>query len=322
MLSGRSGRRSGPRLSIVPIAAGEENQQGSANKISYFNTFAAVDWSGAKSPEKSRAIALAWCQRGSAAPQILEGALKRADVCNWILNRAEQEGRCLIGIDCNFAYAESAGRTQFGESYTYLDLWQAVEDSSRHLPDYFAAGFWEHEFYGQYFWSSGPKPSSFNESCQRLTEARCREKGYGHPESAFKLIGPKQVGKGGLAGMRLLYDLKRKLDSDVCIWPFENNIDTAKLVLAEIYPRLFLNNAGCRSSKIREVSVLNQALLFYKTEGSNDTFTINDHMTDAIISSAALRALSGETGRLPYNIIRPAAMNKMIAVREGWILGV
>lgn len=82
---------------------------------------------------------------------------------------------------------------QFGEMYTYLDLWQAVEDSSCHLPDYFAAGFWEHEFYGQYFWSKGPKPPYFNKSCQRLTEIVCREKGCGHPESPFKLIGPKQA---------------------------------------------------------------------------------------------------------------------------------
>ncbi|MCM2344006.1 MAG: hypothetical protein NDJ24_05540 [Alphaproteobacteria bacterium] len=256
------------------------------------------------------------------APQVLEGALKRTDICNWILSRAEQEGRCLIGIDCNFAYAEGVGILQFGESYTYLDLWQAVEESSRHLPDYFAAAFWEHEFYGRYFWSSGPKPSHFNDSCQRLTEAVCREKGYGHPESPFKLIGPKQVGKGGLAGMRLMYDLKRKLRDDVCIWPFENNMDTAKLVLAEIYPRLFLNGAGCGSSKIREISVLNNALSFYKTESTNDIIIMSDHMTDAIISSAALRALSGETGRFPDNIINPAAMNKMATAREGWILGV
>lgn len=238
------------------------------------------------------------------------------------MSRMEADGRSLIGIDCNFAYSQSIGSQQFGHNYTYMDLWRAVDESSSHLADYFAAGFWEHEIFGAYFWSMGKKPESFDERHQRLTEKLCREKGEGAPESPFKLIGPKQVGKGGLAGMRMLYDLKNKLGKDLCVWPFERHLDEAKVVIAEIYPRLFLTRAGCRVNKIRDLSALNLALAFFKTDAIPPLFAMSDHVTDAIISSAGLRSLSIEGGTIPESILYPSAMSEMIASREGWILGV
>lgn len=256
------------------------------------------------------------------SPHTLPGHLRRIDVAHWIIQRMEMPGRCLIGIDCNFAYAENIGLQQFGVNYTYLDLWRAVEESSCHLPDYFAAGFWEHEIYGKFFWHKGTKPPGFDAVHQRLTELTCREKGHGHPESPFKLIGPKQVGKGGLAGMRLLYDLKRKFGEDICIWPFEDHVDKAKLVLVEIYPRLFLRNAGYMSSKIRGISVLNQALGYFKADPIETSLEMTDHMTDAIISAVGLRMLAADHRKFREDILRPEAMSELIASREGWILGV
>ena len=282
----------------------------------------AIDWSGARSPEKSRAVALAWCDGGDAAPTVIDYPLTRACVREWIAGRVGLSERCLIGIDCNFGYAEETGRAQFGEAYTYLDLWRAVEESSSSLPDYFAQGFWQHEIYGRPFWTSGPRPSHFDAARQRLTERVCREGGYGNPESPFKLIGPKQVGKGGLAGMRVLHSLKHQFGNQICIWPFENHTDQANVVIAEIYPRLFLKTAGFGQAKIRNSTALNHALSFFKSKIVREDMKFSDHMTDAIISSAGLRYLAGSEEEIPDKIARPHQMTGRVAMSEGWILGV
>ena len=66
--------------------------------------------------------------------------------------------------------------------------------------------------------------------------------------------------------MRLAVDLKRKLGRQVCIWPFEDHVDDASLVIVEIYPRLFLKAAGMGSIKIREKENLHKALSFFKSD--------------------------------------------------------
>lgn len=282
----------------------------------------AIDWSGAKFPEKSRALALAWCGKGEDAPTVIEHPLTRSVVRDWIARRVEMAERCLIGIDCNFGYAEEIGVAQFGKDYTYFDLWQAVEDSSKSLPDYFAEGFWQHDVYGHHFWTKGSRPSHFDAARQRVTEHVCREKGYGNPESPFKLIGPKQVGKGGLAGMRVLYSLKQEFGDQICIWPFEKNYDQAKIVIAEIYPRLFLKASGFGQAKIRNISELNKALLFFNSKQVKLNLGFSDHMADAIISSAGLRSLLRSENDIFENMARPDQMTDRVALREGWILGV
>lgn len=240
----------------------------------------------------------------------------------WIERRIETSGRYLIGIDCNFAYSQEIGQAQFGPHYTYIDLWRAVDETSRDLPNFFAEGFWCHKIYGRHFWLAGPKPPSFKEHRQRITEKVCRDQGYGLPESPFKLIGPKQVGKGGLAGMRMLCALKKKFGDIICVWPFETHIDTAKIVITEIYPRLFIKAAGFGQKKIRNGGQLNQALSFFKSGSIRTKLILNDHMTDAIVSSAGLRHLAGSGPSVPDLVVKPEQMTDMIALREGWIWGV
>lgn len=44
--------------------------------------------------------------------------------------------------------------------------------------------------------------------------------------------------------MRLIHALKKKLGKSIAVFPFDQNYDDAKVVIIEIYPRLFIKLAG------------------------------------------------------------------------------
>lgn len=292
------------------------------NKVKNFDRFVAIDWSGAKSPVRTHAISLAYCLRGSEAPSFIRGPLSRYDVVSWIEASLTSSERTLIGIDCNFGYAEAIGLDQFGKNYTHKDIWRAVERSSEDLPNYSAEGFWKDSEYSKYFWSSGKRPALFDDTIRRVTEQICKDQGLGQPENPFKLIGPKQVGKGGLSGMRMAYDLKKKFKSKICFWPFEKETPQTQIVITEIYPRIFLKMAGLSNKKVRSIDELNPALAFFKSESIETSSTITDHIADAITSAAGLRYLCGNGSSLPEYISNPDGLTKRVAEREGWIFGI
>ena len=185
-----------------------------APDVKNFDQFIAIDWTGARNPVVSKAIAVAVCQKNKTAPEILEGQWSRRRVADMIVELAQQSSRILIGIDCNFGYAQQTGLRQFGPDYDYSDLWQAVDESSHAEENYFAGPYWQG--HPDIFWMSGKMPPGFTMP-RRVTEQLCGQAGYGWPESPFKLIGAKQVGKGGLAGMRMAYDLKRRCGDKIAI---------------------------------------------------------------------------------------------------------
>lgn len=287
-----------------------------------FDRFVGIDWSGAKSPIHTKSIAVSMCGRGSEAPILLNAQWSRQKIAEWIGAQLKDHSyaRMLIGVDANFGYAQSVGLEQFGASYDYKDIWANVERKSRPAPNYFAGPYWEH--YPQYFWSQGKRPAHITLP-QRIIEKACRDAGLGHPESPFKLIGAKQVGKGGLAAMRMAYDLKQKYKDAISIWPFEQDkTSTARIVITEIYPRQFLMRSGHGTTKIRDISALNASLEALRSNKINDTYRFNDHDTDAIISSAGLRMICGNKEIVPPNISNPTLMTEEAAKREGWIFGV
>ncbi len=291
-----------------------------------FNTFIGIDWSGAKAPIHTRSIAIAKCEQGQGAPAIIQCPnhkyWSRTAVGEWIKN-LPQSRRTLIGIDANFGYAEKVGVQQFGDDFTYFNLWRAIEKTSVNLSNYLAAGFWEHPEYASYFWTQGKKPQHLTLP-KRITEIACGEGGYGWPESPFKLIGPKQVGKGGMAAMRVALDLKKTLGDTLAIWPFEHNLAAkhSSIVITEIYPRQFLRRAGHGVSKVKTAADLNLRLKAINSEPMDISGSISDHDTDALISAAGLRYLCKGKENIPISISNPPAMTKAARTREGWIFGV
>lgn len=285
-----------------------------------FDQFVGVDWSGAKSPINTKSIAVAVCEQGASAPVLLPDLRSRTAVAEWIGGLVGKDKRTLIGIDCNFGYARSVVQKQLGAKATAHDLWVEVARVNQDQPNFFAGNFWTDNQYAPYFWTEGKMPESF-QMPKRQTEITCADNGYGRPESPFKLIGAKQVGKGGLAGMRMAHYLKAQLGDDLAIWPFEN-ADNAKIVMSEIYPRQFLMRVGHGTTKVRDVETLNDILPFFKSKKINNDVSITDHDTDALVSAAGLRYLCAMNKDIPLNISKPPSLNDDARQVEGWIFGV
>lgn len=290
-----------------------------------FDTFIGIDWSGAKAPVHTKAISVARCAgRSNAPPEQIQPSRhiywSRHDIGAWIKNLSQAEERVFIGIDANFGYSAEVVAAQFGPDATAHDLWAAVNKACTGDHNYFAGAYWK--AWPEHFWWEGKQPVHITLP-RRVVENACGEAGLGWPESPFKLIGAKQVGKGGLAVMRMAHDLKQRLGNKICIWPFERDIaDTAQIVISEIYPRQFLKRAGFGNKKIRNASDLNNALSYFGTSPIRESQTLSDHNTDALISAAGLRWLCGDRATIPSAISHPSALDQKSSRVEGWIFGV
>jgi hypothetical protein len=284
-----------------------------------FEQFVGIDWSGAKAPTKSYAVTLATCKNDDSAPSAILEKLSRHDVFLWISKQIRTNKKTLVGIDCNLGYAAHVAHAQLGESADYRMLWDSIELACADHDNFFAGNWWQNETYSQHFWQFGKQPEWFDlQRLRRITEHCAVKQGIGIPESPFKLIGAKQVGKGGLAGMRVMHALKTQFGDQVAIWPFEAElVDNATVVISENFPRLFIRKAGFGNAKVRSLDDLNAVLSFYQSAPYTTNAELNDHLTDAIIASAGMRWV--------YNNEQPLDINDMPAAArqiEGWIFGV
>jgi hypothetical protein len=288
-----------------------------------FDIYVGVDWSGAKAPLKTNSVALSWCYTGSSKPEYIKEKISRQDVFNWILDISKLGKSMLIGIDCNFSYAHHFTHKQFGKDFRINHLWSEVENLNSQNDNFYAGGIWESQKYKGLFWTEGDKPDWYDENIlRRKTEKLCKDLKLGNPECPFKLIGAKQVGKGGLSGMRLAHHLMHQIGDHLSIWPFNADLERASIVMAEIYPRLFLNYCGFGNKKIREMNDLNLALMSLNSEIIQSRETLNDHVSDAIVSAAGLRFFVEKLAPSISDAFHIEDEYKDIARNEGWIFGV
>jgi hypothetical protein len=278
-----------------------------------FDRYIAVDWSGALGPNYA-GIAVAECGAGEQAPILVAPPSRnwrRSDFADWL---AAQDDRVLVGIDCAFALPAAAAETRLGSGYDAASLWNAIEQVCADHGDFYGGAFADH--HAKLFWRSGKRPVDFAEH-HRTTEIACRDQGLGAPESPLKLIGAKQVGKGGLAGMRTLGALKRRLGDAFAVWPFDC-INSARMVCVELYPRLFLRMAGHGNGKVRNLDDLNRCLGALGSRLYNSSaVAFSDHDTDALIAAAGLRHIAGDP-----RVWSPPGLDALARRAEGWIFGV
>jgi hypothetical protein len=284
-----------------------------------FEKYIGIDWSGAKTPKSSYSIAVASSTiSNESAPEAMTNKQSRTQVYELIVKSIKDSKKTLIGIDCNFGYNSAVAKQQIGENANFQTLWQTVEDANKEHDNFFAGNMWSLPPFNQYFWTSGKQPEWFNAAkLQRQTEKAAAMQSLGIPESPFKLIGAKQVGKGGLAGMRMLYQLKKDYGNKIAVWPFEQDImNEAVVVISEIYPRLFIKHAGFGNKKIRNIRDLNATLAHFGATAYPEEFALNDHLSDAIIACAGLKWFCEH--RVPLDIKLPRDATNI----EGWIFGV
>lgn len=284
-----------------------------------FDHIWAIDWSGAKPPLKG-SVSVACVDKSG-----LVESLKPSDSPFWsrqaIVHQIEQlihsKARVFIGIDAAFSLPLTRAHRYFNDAPRAHDLWALVDDVCADEPDFYASCFWGHDNYGRDFWVNGKRPRHFENAPQREIEVITARLGYGHPESPYKLIGTKQVGKGGLSAMRLLHYLKIKYPHQVGVWPFDPD-KGQNVWLAEIYPRLFLKQAGFAQAKVRQADDISTALSYFKARYQASGTVFTDHDTDALIAAAGIRELFLSK----KDAINTQGLSQNAREFEGWIIGV
>ena len=281
--------------------------------MSGFESFVAIDWSGAKG-RRHKGIAIAEA-RGISAPRLIRPnhVWSREEVLGWLLKRAAAEPT-LFGFDFSFAPpliergeylpGELGVPATAREFWAYVDALCADEDLG-------AASFLEtaHRKHFYFGIADGVKaPFMRFRQCDQALNAQGGRK----TASAYDAIGAAQVAKASFAGMRLLH----RLDGKVAIWPMDP-LPASGSAVVEIYTRIYLRRAGLSGRKLRTRAELNQALTGLGSPPTRLRFEPNDHQTDALVTAAGMRALAADP-----RAFAPASLTSEIANCEGWTFGV
>lgn len=280
-----------------------------------FQRFAAIDWSGAKG-KRHKGIAVAVCEAGEKAPRLVarEKPWSRTEVLEWLLETA-QEAPTLYGFDFSFA-PPIVARGEYlpgepGVPRSAREFWAYVEQCCSD-EDLGAASFLESTHRRHFYFgiADGVKSGFMH---FRQCDARLNEQGGRKTASAYDAIGAAQVAKASFSGMRLLH----QLDGRVRVWPFDPLADQGSAVV-EIYTRIYLRRAGLSGTKIRSRAELNRALKGLGSAPARLRHEPSDHETDAIVTSAGMRALAASEPRA----FAPQGLTPVIARTEGWTFGV
>src|SRR4051812_2123895 len=184
-------------------------KKGKSVAIPQFEEFIALDWSGAA--HGYTGIAVAVCKTGRTAPQLVasQGSRHwtREGVANWLKVRLHRRQRTLVGFDFAFGFPFEdcgyLGGKAIGTDDIFA-LWSLIESTSAGEPDFGCMRFVGHPDYAGLFWSAGLKPKEWMER-KRMTEHACAESTKTRPDTLYKLLHSKQVGKASITGMRVLH---------------------------------------------------------------------------------------------------------------------
>jgi hypothetical protein len=283
-----------------------------------FAHYVAIDWSGAVGARQP-GIAAAICSNGITAPVLLRPAhiWSREDVLDWLIN--ELPGNTIVGLDLSAAFA-------FADCGAYFPGWDESPPDARSLwamVDRIAASdgnlgastFVDHTEASRHFRRHGGRTGDlFSGTSGRLRKAEIAQREQGlNPYSNFNLVGAAQVGKSSLTGMRMLHRLGDRFP----IWPFDP-VPATGSVIAEIYTSVAAIAAGLPKgrTKMRDAASLDSALINIGSEPHEPLTRYTDHATDAILTSAWLRAVAEDP-----KLWNPPGLNA-VAATEGWTFGV
>ncbi|WND01573.1 hypothetical protein QGN29_08370 [Temperatibacter marinus] len=281
-----------------------------------YTHFIGVDWSGAKGKSHT-GLAVACCShKGDITvlpPALLQKHWSRFDLAASIIQAFDlgSEARLLIGIDTAFSlpYLDYGHYLPSLQGQSAVEVWQHIEDICPLDDDYYAGGFVDR--YKDFLHLPYIGKGAHYERRLRMAERLCIERRMGPCESVYHLIGPSQVGMSAFSVMRMLNWVK----GTCSIWPFLTR-NESQVTLVEIYAALF-SHMGGHKGKVRSFKDLDAILSKLGSTLKSEININNDHMTDAIITAAGLRAIAADA-----KYWNPASMTAKVAETEGWIFGV
>ena len=282
-----------------------------------FHHFAAIDWSGAAG-ERHKGIALAICGVGDAAPRIVRPGHRwsRAEIAEWLAE--EMPDGTLAGLDLGMSLPH-ADRGEFFPAWdespvNARDLWAAVERICAEDPHLSVSSFVDHAEASRHFRRQGGREGEhFGGGRGRFRQTELAQERMGcRPYSNFNLVGAAQVGKSSLSGMRMLHLLSPRLP----VWPVDPLPDEGSVVV-EIYTTIAAMHAGRPPgrSKMRSYEELNSALTSLGSQRVEARGTVDDHTSDAILTSAWLRTAAHHP-----ELWNPPGLSE-VAQTEGWTFG-
>lgn len=189
-----------------------------------FDRFIAMDWSGAGGSYSG--IAVAECEPGRKPPVLVRPGKKwrRWDAADWLKEQLTGRERLLIGLDFAFGFPFEPEAGYLGGSApgidSVFDLWSLIESRCSTDPDYGCLSFVKDAEYAALFWTEGKMPRSWI-ARKRCTELACGLATGTHPDTLYKMLHSKQVGKASITGMRVLREVRAARSSLVSVWPFE-----------------------------------------------------------------------------------------------------
>lgn len=288
-----------------------------------FRHFAAIDWSGAAG-ERHAGIAVAICSAGDQAPELVRAGHRwsRAEVLDWLAGALPRD--TLVGMDLGISLAfTDRGAFLPGWAESPADaraLWALVDATCADDPHLGVSSFVDHPAIAPHFRRHGGREGAHFADNRtrggrgrfRVTE-RAQEAMGCKPYSNFNLVGAAQVGKSSLSGMRVLHRLAGRLP----VWPIDP-LPAHGSVVCEIYTTIAAMAAGrtAQRSKIRDGGELDVALATLGSRAFGHMGAIDDHRSDAILTSAWLRTAAHDPG-----LWKPAGLTGEIARTEGWTFG-
>ncbi len=294
-----------------------------------FATFVAVDWTGAVG-ERHTGIAIATCEAGGGAPTLVRPGHRwsRGEVGSWVGGLSAAGERALVGFDFCFGFPFADVGAYFPGDVdgpaTAKTLWAEVTAVAAGDPHDAAHGYVAHR--RRHFWlgeTDGPRAARARlRVVERRWEAKrnARGRGCGAASSVFALLGAAQCGKASLAGMRLL------ARTTLPVWPLDPVPATGPL-LVEIYCRSFVADAVAmlpsarreRIGKVTERDRLDRLLAALGSDPVDPAVvppTFSDHVGDALIAAAGMRARAADPATWD-----PAGL-AAVAATEGWTFGI
>ena len=287
----------------------------------HFDKFIGIDWSGAKG-SKQGGLQIAVAGPDNDAPKLIspnEGNLwGRDDVFLWLSETIKSE-RALIGFDFAFGYPHHDLGCYFPgmnkDPAHIFGLWELIDKTCKKASNFYGGSFYKRKElpFHKYFLSPYGKGELYFPR-KRITELFCKKVTAPHP--TMKCIGPANVDTGSLAGMRFLHKLKKSLDKEIEIWPFEKK--RGRSVAVEIFPRLYFKQSGTNPQNWQDQEMINNALKYFDSKPiQQDWIPKREDEPDALVSAAALRSLASN----PAMWSAPDDYSSEVNL-EGWIFGV